>query len=88
MKADKFTEAVGGIDENIIAQAINTDSAEKLEKLVRAEKMRKVRGCVKIVAAIAAYSVYFGDYDSRSERGRKSSGKRDDIKSDNIRRLL
>ena len=34
MKADKFTEAVGGIDENIIAQAINTDSAEKLEKLV------------------------------------------------------
>ena len=54
MKADKFTEAVGGIDENIIAQAINTDSAEKLEKLVRAEKMRKVRGCVKIVAAIAA----------------------------------
>ena len=54
MKADKFTDAVGGIDENIIAQAINTDSAEKLERLVRAEKMRKVRGCVKIVAAIAA----------------------------------
>lgn len=46
MKADKFTEAVGGIDENIIAQAINTDSAEKLEKLVRAEK------CVRFAVAL------------------------------------
>lgn len=54
MKADKFTDAVGGIDEDIIAQAINTDSEEKLEKLIRAEKMRRVSSCIKIVAAIAA----------------------------------
>ncbi len=54
LKADKFTDALGGIDENIVAQAITTDSAEKLGRLVRAEKMRRLRGCVKIVAAVAA----------------------------------
>lgn len=54
MKADKFTEAVGGIDETVVAEAIETDSAEKLDALIRKEKMRKARAIIRSVAAVAA----------------------------------
>lgn len=54
MKADKFTEAVGGIDETVVAEAIETDSAKKLDALIRKEKMRKARAIIRSVAAVAA----------------------------------
>lgn len=54
MNVDKFTDAVGRIDEAVVAEAMETDSAEKLNLLVKKEKVRRLRSAIKSIAAAAA----------------------------------